>query len=69
MDIGVFMMPSHPPERPLREGYEWDLRHLELCDRLGFSEAWIGEHFTSQWEPNPGAGPPDRAGAASHAAR
>jgi alkanesulfonate monooxygenase SsuD/methylene tetrahydromethanopterin reductase-like flavin-dependent oxidoreductase (luciferase family) len=53
MDIGVFMMPSHPPERPLREGYEWDLRHLELCDRLGFSEAWIGEHFTSPWEPNP----------------
>jgi len=47
------MMPSHPPERGFREGFEWDLRHLELCDRLGFAEAWIGEHFCSPWEPNP----------------
>lgn len=47
------MMPSHPPERPLRAGFEWDLKHIELCDELGFSEAWIGEHFTAPWEPNP----------------
>src|SRR5208282_672514 len=47
------MMPSHPPERPLAEGFEWDLKHLELCDRLGFAEAWLGEHFCSPWEPNP----------------
>ncbi len=53
MDIGIFMMPSHPPERDFREGFEWDLKHLELCDRAGFSEAWIGEHFCSPWEPNP----------------
>jgi alkanesulfonate monooxygenase SsuD/methylene tetrahydromethanopterin reductase-like flavin-dependent oxidoreductase (luciferase family) len=53
MDIGIFMMPSHPPERGFCEGFEWDLKHLELCDRVGFSEAWIGEHFCSPWEPNP----------------
>src|SRR6202047_415246 len=53
MDIGIFMMPSHPPERSFRDGFEWDLKHLELCDRAGFSEAWIGEHFCSPWEPNP----------------
>ena len=53
MEVGVFMMPSHPPERDLRAGYEWDLEHIALCDRLGFSEAWIGEHFTTPWEPNP----------------
>jgi alkanesulfonate monooxygenase SsuD/methylene tetrahydromethanopterin reductase-like flavin-dependent oxidoreductase (luciferase family) len=47
------MMPSHPPERSFRQGFEWDLEHLALCDRLGFHEAWIGEHFTSPWEPNP----------------
>jgi alkanesulfonate monooxygenase SsuD/methylene tetrahydromethanopterin reductase-like flavin-dependent oxidoreductase (luciferase family) len=47
------MMPSHPPERPFAEGFAWDLKHLELCDRLGFDEAWIGEHFCSPWEPNP----------------
>ena len=53
MEVGVFMMPSHPPERDLREGFEWDLEHITLCDRLGFAEAWIGEHFTAPWEPNP----------------
>ena len=53
MEVGVFTMPSHPPERDLRIGYEWDLEHIALCDRLGFSEAWIGEHFTAPWEPNP----------------
>ena len=53
MEAGIFMMPSHPPERSLRDGFAWDLEHLALCDRLGFAEAWIGEHFTSPWEPNP----------------
>lgn len=47
------MMPSHPPERSIRDGYEWDLRQLERLDDLGFHEAWIGEHFTAPWEPNP----------------
>jgi alkanesulfonate monooxygenase SsuD/methylene tetrahydromethanopterin reductase-like flavin-dependent oxidoreductase (luciferase family) len=53
VDAGIFMMPSHPPERSLSDGFAWDLKHLELCDRLGFAEAWIGEHFCSPWEPNP----------------
>jgi len=53
LEIGTFLMPCHPPERSLKDGFEWDLRHLELCDRLGFSEAWIGEHFTAPWEPCP----------------
>lgn len=34
-------------------GHRWDLEHLELVDKLGFHEAWIGEHFTSPWESNP----------------
>lgn len=53
MKAGVFMMPSHPPERSFYDGHVWDLQHLELCDQLGFHEAWIGEHFTAPWEPNP----------------
>jgi alkanesulfonate monooxygenase SsuD/methylene tetrahydromethanopterin reductase-like flavin-dependent oxidoreductase (luciferase family) len=53
MKAGVFMMPSHPPERDFYAGHMWDLDHLELCDKLGFHEAWIGEHFTAPWEPNP----------------
>jgi alkanesulfonate monooxygenase SsuD/methylene tetrahydromethanopterin reductase-like flavin-dependent oxidoreductase (luciferase family) len=49
----MFLMPSHPPERGFKEGQEWDLTVLRTADRLGYSEAWIGEHFTSPWEPNP----------------
>jgi alkanesulfonate monooxygenase SsuD/methylene tetrahydromethanopterin reductase-like flavin-dependent oxidoreductase (luciferase family) len=46
-------MPSHPPERPVLEGHRWDLDELQRLDRLGFEEAWIGEHFTAAWEPCP----------------
>jgi alkanesulfonate monooxygenase SsuD/methylene tetrahydromethanopterin reductase-like flavin-dependent oxidoreductase (luciferase family) len=53
MKFGLFTMPSHPPERDFRAGNEWDLEVLRVADRLGYSEAWIGEHFTSPWEPNP----------------
>jgi alkanesulfonate monooxygenase SsuD/methylene tetrahydromethanopterin reductase-like flavin-dependent oxidoreductase (luciferase family) len=53
MELGYFTMPSHPPERSLKAGFEWDLQTLRWCDELGFVEAWIGEHHTSVWEPNP----------------
>ena len=53
MDIGLFLMPSHPPERGLREGNEWDLQVLRWADEYGFKEAWVGEHHTCKWEPNP----------------
>jgi alkanesulfonate monooxygenase SsuD/methylene tetrahydromethanopterin reductase-like flavin-dependent oxidoreductase (luciferase family) len=53
MKLGAFVMPSHPPERGIREGFEWDLANLVALDRLGFSEAWIGEHYTAPWEPCP----------------
>lgn len=53
MKAGLFMMPSHPPERKLYDGQQWDLQVLRWADEYGFSEAWIGEHYTSPWEPNP----------------
>ena len=53
MEIGLFLMPSHPPERSFDDGQQWDLRVLRWADEYGFSEAWIGEHFTAPWEPNP----------------
>jgi alkanesulfonate monooxygenase SsuD/methylene tetrahydromethanopterin reductase-like flavin-dependent oxidoreductase (luciferase family) len=53
MKLGLFLMPSHPPERDFKDGQEWDLAILREADRLGYSEAWIGEHFTAPWEPNP----------------
>ncbi len=68
MKAGVFMMPSHPPERGLYEGHAWDLQHLEFVDRVGFHEAWIGEHFTAPWEPNPAPDLPHCPGTPAHPA-
>jgi len=53
MNYGLFMMPSHPPERSIYDAHQWDLDYLVLADELGYDEAWIGEHFTSPWEPIP----------------
>ncbi len=53
MKVGIFLMPSHPPERSAYEATQWNLDTLALADELGYSEAWIGEHFTAPWEPLP----------------
>jgi alkanesulfonate monooxygenase SsuD/methylene tetrahydromethanopterin reductase-like flavin-dependent oxidoreductase (luciferase family) len=53
MKFGALLMPSHPPERSIRDGQRWDLYELDRLDALGFEEAWIGEHFTAAWEPCP----------------
>ena len=42
MQLGFFTMPSHPPERDLRAGHEWDLQVIRWLDELGFQEAWFG---------------------------
>ena len=51
MEIGIFLMPAHPPERSLFDATQWDLDIIELADQLGYVEAWVGEHFTVPWEP------------------
>ena len=53
MKLGLFSMPLHDPERPHAETYDEDLETLARGDRLGFCEAWIGEHFTLPWENIP----------------
>lgn len=53
MQLGYFAMPSHPPERGLKAGHDWDLQVLRWLDELGYKEAWIGEHHTAPWEPHP----------------
>ena len=39
MKLGIFLMPSHPPERGLKAGQDWDLEVLRTADRLGYTEA------------------------------
>lgn len=53
MKLGLFLMPSHPPEQTLYGGTQWDLEVIEHADGLGYDSAWVGEHFTSPWEPIP----------------
>lgn len=53
MRLGYFTMPLHPPGAHIAETLEADLRQMETLDRLGYREAWIGEHFTTLWENIP----------------
>ena len=47
MKAGLFLMPSHPPERDTFEAHQWDLDCIAYADELGYTEAWRGEHFTA----------------------
>lgn len=51
MHLGLFMMPLHPPERPMAETLAEDTEKSLLADRLGFQELWVGEHFSASSEP------------------
>lgn len=46
MKLGCFMMPLHPPRRVATETLAEDREAILLADRLGFSEAFVGEHVT-----------------------
>lgn len=48
---GMFIMPFHPPEKPLAQSLDEDLELVVLAEELGFDEFWIGEHHTMKYEP------------------
>lgn len=50
MQLGYFTMPMHPPGSDITKTLHDDLDQIVFLDKLGFSEAWIGEHFTAEWE-------------------
>ena len=53
MNFGLFMMPLHPPRRSYADSYDRDIELIVQADRLGYHEAWIGEHITEIWENAP----------------
>ena len=53
LEVGLFVMPAHPPERSVIDGHHWDLSMIRAADRFGYKEAWVGEHLNTPWEPCP----------------
>ena len=45
--FGIFMAPFHPPGENPTLALERDLELIEHLDRLGWDEAWIGEHHSA----------------------
>jgi alkanesulfonate monooxygenase SsuD/methylene tetrahydromethanopterin reductase-like flavin-dependent oxidoreductase (luciferase family) len=50
MKLGMFMMPLHPPGRIVSETLQEDREAVLLADRLGYTEAYVGEHVTDAAE-------------------
>ena len=50
MEIGFFTMPIHPIDKDYKKTLSEDREAFLLADRLGFSEAYCGEHVTDSAE-------------------
>src|SRR5947208_2815609 len=48
-----FMMPMHDPNRDYTSVLDEDREAILLAEKLGFSEAWVGEHYSAKTEPIP----------------
>jgi alkanesulfonate monooxygenase SsuD/methylene tetrahydromethanopterin reductase-like flavin-dependent oxidoreductase (luciferase family) len=55
MKLGLFLMPLHKPEKPWKQTLREDREAVIQADRLGLSEVWIGEHFSTKSEQIPSA--------------
>jgi alkanesulfonate monooxygenase SsuD/methylene tetrahydromethanopterin reductase-like flavin-dependent oxidoreductase (luciferase family) len=53
MKLGFFTMPMHPPGRNYTQTLKEDREAVLLADRLGYCEAFIGEHVTDVCESIP----------------
>jgi alkanesulfonate monooxygenase SsuD/methylene tetrahydromethanopterin reductase-like flavin-dependent oxidoreductase (luciferase family) len=50
MQLGFFIQPVHPPSRPYGDVLREDREAVVLADRLGYREAFIGEHLVDAAE-------------------
>jgi len=48
--FGIFLAPFHPVGQNPTLALQRDLELIEHLDRLGFDEAWIGEHHSAGFE-------------------
>ena len=47
MKYGLFMMPLHARDKEYHQSLIEDREAIILADELGFSEAWVGEHYAA----------------------
>lgn len=50
MRNGIFLAPFHPLDQDPTEAIHRDLELIEHLDRLGYEEAWVGEHHSAGFE-------------------
>lgn len=50
LKLSLFMMPMHAMNRDYPVTLDEDIEAFKLADELGFEEAWIGEHYSSEIE-------------------
>jgi alkanesulfonate monooxygenase SsuD/methylene tetrahydromethanopterin reductase-like flavin-dependent oxidoreductase (luciferase family) len=50
LKLGFFIQPVHPPTRPYADVLREDREAVVLADRLGYREAFIGEHLVDSAE-------------------
>ena len=50
MRLGYFTMPVHPLNRDYPTTLQEDRETIILCDKLGFHDAFVGEHLTDSAE-------------------
>jgi alkanesulfonate monooxygenase SsuD/methylene tetrahydromethanopterin reductase-like flavin-dependent oxidoreductase (luciferase family) len=53
MKLGLFMMPLHDPQRDYTQVLQEDREAILLAEKLGYEEAWVGEHYSARTEPIP----------------
>ena len=47
---GIFLAPFHPIDEDPTQAIHRDLELMEWLDKLGYEEAWIGEHHSAGYE-------------------
>ena len=47
---GIFLAPFHPLDEAPTLCIQRDMELIEHLDRLGYDEAWIGEHHSAGYE-------------------
>ena len=69
LKFGIFMAPVHHLGENPTLALERDMELIEWLDRLGFDEAWTGEHYSAGWRRGTSTWTPRRCFSGGNAGR